>query len=72
MIGKSAASPRLWLWIHACGAVIWVGLSIPGLTTWRDSVPFLVFVSLYAIVLTHVVGAVAAIGGCKADRDDPL
>ncbi len=65
-------SPRVWFWVHAIGAVVWAGLCIPGMTAWRSSVPFLVFVSLYAIVLEHAVGAVAALGGRKADSSDPL
>jgi hypothetical protein len=58
--------------VHAVGAVVWVGLSVPGMTVWRGSVPFVVFISLYAIVLSHMVGAVAALGARKADPHDPL
>jgi hypothetical protein len=35
-------------------------------------VPFLVFVSIYALILSHVVGAVAALGARKADPNDDL
>jgi len=42
------------------------------MTTWRDSVPFVIFISLYVIVLSHAVGAVAALGARKADPQDPL
>jgi hypothetical protein len=42
------------------------------MTVWRNSVPFVVLVSLYAIVVTHVGGFVAAIGARKADDHDPL
>ena len=66
------ASPRFWLWLHSVGTLLWIGLCVPGMTVWRSSVPFVVFISLYAIVLSHVVGAVAALGGRKADPDDPL
>ena len=65
-------SPKVWLWVHVVGAVVWIGLCWPGMTVWRNSVPFVVLVSLYAIVLSHVVGAVAALGGRKADKNDPL
>lgn len=68
----AVTSGRTWQWIHIVGAVLWVGLSVPGLTVWRNSISFVVFVSLYAIVLSHLVGAVAAIGARKADDSDPL
>lgn len=68
----AVTSPRFWLIVHAVGAVVWLGLSIPGMTVWRNSISFVVFISLYAIVLSHVVGAVAAIGARKADDQDPL
>ncbi|HYJ33762.1 MAG TPA: hypothetical protein VE326_11130 [Candidatus Binatia bacterium] len=63
-------SGRVWVWVHGIGALIWTGLCWPGLTTWRNSVPFVVFISLYAIVLSHVVGAVAALSARKADPND--
>jgi apolipoprotein N-acyltransferase len=65
-------SGRVWVWVHSIGAVIWIGLSWPGMTVWRNSITFVVMVSLYAIVLSHVVGLVAAIGARKADDNDPL
>jgi hypothetical protein len=69
---QAALSPKFWLVFHCVGALVWVGLCWPGMTTWRSSVPFVVFISLYAIVLSHVVGAVAALGARKADSQDPL
>jgi hypothetical protein len=72
VVRRALVSPRFWLWLHSIGAVVWIVLCVPGMTVWRNSVPFVVFISLYAIVLSHVVGAVAALGGRKADADDPL
>lgn len=69
---EAVTSGRTWLWLHICGAIIWMGLAVPGMTVWRGSVPFLVFVSVYALILSHVVGAVAALGARKADPEDPL
>lgn len=65
-------SGKFWLWFHIAGTVVWVALSVPGMTVWRQSVPFVVFISLYALVLSHVVGAVAALGARKADDNDPM
>ena len=70
-VRRTVTSGRVWFWTHIVGAAVWLGLSVPGMTTWRDSVPFLVLVSLYTIVLSHIVGAVAAIGARKADPADP-
>lgn len=65
-------SGRFWAWFHGAGAVVWAALSVPGMTVWRQSVPFLVFVSLYALMLSHVVGAVAALSTRKADPEDDV
>lgn len=32
---------------------VWIVLILPGVTLWRDSVPFLVAVSIYANVMGH-------------------
>lgn len=71
-IREAVTSGRTWLWLHICGAAVWVGLAVPGMTVWRSSISFVVFISLYAIVLSHVVGAVAALGARKADPDDDV
>jgi hypothetical protein len=65
------ASGRLWVWVHGAGVVVWIGLSVPGMTVWRDSIAFVVFISLYAVVLSHAVGAVSALAARKADPEDP-
>jgi hypothetical protein len=62
----------MWTWFHAAGVLVWVGLAVPGMTVWRQSVPFLVFISIYALVLSHTVGAVSALAARKADSNDPL
>ncbi len=64
------SSGKLWKWIHGTGTVVWTVLFIPGMTVWRDSVAFVVFVSLYAIVLSHIVGYVAALSARNTERDD--
>lgn len=69
-LASALTSGRFWLWFHTAGAVVWAALSWPGMTVWRNSIAFVVFVSLYALVLSHVVGAVAAISARKADDND--
>ena len=40
--------------INGALAIIWLILSIPAMMWWRNSVAFLVFVSVYANVAGHV------------------
>lgn len=68
--GRALTSGRVWVWVHVTGALIWTALCWPGLTIWRNSVPFVVFISLYALILSHVVGAVAGLSARKADPND--
>jgi hypothetical protein len=39
--------------IHAALTVTWLIIAIPAVLWWRNSVPFLVFVSVYANVASH-------------------
>lgn len=64
-------SGRLWAYVHGIGVVIWTALCWPGLTSWRNSIEFVVFMSLYNVVLTHLVGWVSALAARKADPNDP-
>lgn len=66
------ASGKVWQWIHGVGSLTWLALLVPGMTIWRMSVPFVVFMSLYAIILSHTVGYVASVGARKADKHDTL
>ena len=64
--------PRFQLGFNILGALVWGVLFYPGLTTWRESIPFLVFVSIYANFVGHLSGVAAAAGARKADPNDPL
>lgn len=65
-------APRFWQWFHGAGGLLWLALSWPGLTSWRDAVWFVIAASLWSNIMLHVVGWVAAIGGRKADTHDQL
>lgn len=69
--GRWFVSPRTQFVINAVLTVVWAALFIPGLISWRDSVPFLVFVSIYANFVGHLSGMASAMAGRKADADDP-
>lgn len=38
---------------HAFLTLVWVVLAVPGILLWRESVPFLVGVSIYANIVGH-------------------
>jgi hypothetical protein len=39
--------------LHAALTVTWLALSVPAVLWWKNSVPFLVFASVYANVASH-------------------
>jgi hypothetical protein len=45
---------------HAFATVAWLILSIPSMTLWRNSITYLIFVSVYANFVGHWSGAQAA------------
>lgn len=62
-----APSPSVWVKIHAGLTIFWMLLTIPAVTLWRDSVPFLVSISMAALIL----GSIASWTAAKADRNSP-
>jgi hypothetical protein len=38
---------------HLVATVVWFTMAIPTLTIWRESIPWLAFMSLYANVVGH-------------------
>jgi hypothetical protein len=50
----------------------WSVLFVPGMLLWRDSVPFLMYVSLDTALTGSIVGLGTALAGRKADTEDPL
>jgi uncharacterized membrane protein YhaH (DUF805 family) len=67
-----AVSPRFWLVFHLFGVGRWLVLFIPGMLLWRDSVPFLMYVSLVTALTGSLAGFGAALAARKADPDDPM
>lgn len=64
-------SPRWWQWFHAVNAVKWLLLFPPGMLLWRESVPFLMYVSLDTALTGTLAAYGAALGARKADPEDP-
>lgn len=63
MAGKSTAT-RLRRF-HLAMVVVWVGLSVPGLTIWRDAIWFIVLMSLWA----NIAGEFAAYQAARAEEN---
>ena len=55
---------RNWARVHVVLLVIWVLLVIPSVTIWAESLLWVIFMSLYAIISTHW----AAWQASKADQ----
>jgi hypothetical protein len=42
--------------VHLILLWAWLVLAVPSVTLWRNSVPYLVFLSVYAVAATHWAG----------------
>ena len=69
---KIAVNPRFWQIFHGVNAGKWVVLFPLGMIWLRDSVPFLMYVSLDTALTGSLAAYGAALGARKADPDDPL
>lgn len=65
-------SPLFQFRLNVAMCVVWAALFLPGLLSWRDSVPFLVFVSIYANFVGHLSAVASTIAARKIDPDDPM
>jgi hypothetical protein len=57
--------PTFWVKVHGTLAASWVVLAVPAVLWWRNSVPFLVFISVYA----NFAGSVASWQAARADSN---
>lgn len=67
---RAFLQPRVQLAFHLVMAVVWLVTFWPGMTVWRNLVPFVVFCSIYANFVGHLSAIVAGVGARKADLDD--
>lgn len=65
-------SPATWARVHGTLSVFWMLLTIPAVTIWRDSVPFLVAISMCALVLGSVASWTAARADCNSPTVEQL
>lgn len=50
------AAPRTWRRFHGAMTVVWLLLGIPSVLWWRESIAWLVFMSVWANVAGHFSG----------------
>ncbi len=55
---------------HLVAAVMWVGLAIPSLIWWKDSVLWVILISIYANVVGHLSGYSAARADQAAEESE--
>lgn len=69
---RHATDPRKWMWFYGVNIAKWALLFVPGMWIWKDSVPFLMYVSLDTALVGTLAGFGTALAARKADPDDPL
>ena len=55
---------------HLVAAVMWVGLAIPSLIWWKDSVLWVILISIYANIDGHLSGYSAARADQAAEENE--
>lgn len=55
---------------HLVAAVMWVGLAIPSLIWWKDSVLWVILISIYANIVCHLSGYSAARADQAAEESE--
>jgi hypothetical protein len=56
--------------VHLILLWLWLVLAVPSITIWRNSVPYLVWLSVYAIVATHWSGYQGAAAEQAVNSDE--
>ncbi|EPV0397418.1 hypothetical protein ACV09O_004445 [Klebsiella pneumoniae] len=55
---------------HLVAAVMWVGLAIPSLIWWKNSVLWVILISIYANIVGHLSGYSAARADQAAEESE--
>lgn len=69
---KWFVNPKFWMWFHTIQMVKWLVLFLPGMLLWRESLPFLMYVSLDTALTGSLAGLGAALAARKADPEDSV
>jgi hypothetical protein len=62
--------PQVLKYFHLTMIFVWAGLAIPGILFWKDSVLFVIILSLYANIAGEFAGYQAARTETKQDDDN--
>ncbi len=65
-------NPKVWMVFYAISILKWAVLFGPGMILWRESVPFLMYVSLDTALTGSLAGFGTTLAARKADKDDPF
>ena len=55
-------------WFHGARLVMWMLLAIPSYLWWQDSVAWVMWMSLYAIIITEASTVLASVAARSAER----
>ncbi len=55
---------------NAVNLMVWVGLLVPTMTVWKDSLPWTNFMSAYALIAAFFAGLTASIVGLEQLRQN--
>lgn len=58
--------PATWRKLHAGLTLVWLALMVPSLVWWRESIPWLIFISVWA----NVAGHFSAWQGSRAEANN--
>ncbi|MEU6597826.1 hypothetical protein [Streptomyces flaveolus] len=62
---SSAKAPHRLAIVHFSLAAVWALLTIPTVVWWRESILWVAFMSIYAIVIAHL----SAAGAARAEQE---
>lgn len=53
-VRRAVSDPSVHRRLNGWAAVFWIAMAPPSMVWWKDSIPYLVGVSVYALVASHV------------------
>jgi hypothetical protein len=69
---RLAGSGKFWSRFWLFWMAVWIGNIPPALTVWKNSLEYLIFISVMALVLACAAAFQSSLGMRKVDPDDPL
>lgn len=60
-------SPQFLFWSNVALVIVWCLLVIPTILLWRESIFWVSFMSIYAIIVSHATAIISAVAAMKAE-----